>query len=214
MKKIQIDLQSTASHEVDPQKGFTPLCPNELPVKDGHTIANELNRQAKFGSVRTISKDVHPSNAIWISNNDKTQFTKIENEPNVDIVWNAHCMSGTKGAELIDGLPHLSKYNFIVFKGVEPDFHPYSGVYHDNAKLISTGLKEYYDMEGIMTVIVGGLALDFCVFDTVKDLINNGMDVIVNLSATKAIGDVKETVKKLKDIGAIIINSVDDLEII
>ena len=36
-----------ASIDVDPQKTFTELCPNELPVKDGHLIADALNRQAQ-----------------------------------------------------------------------------------------------------------------------------------------------------------------------
>ncbi len=33
----------TAAFDVDAQKGFTPLCPDELPVVGGHLIGAELN---------------------------------------------------------------------------------------------------------------------------------------------------------------------------
>lgn len=198
--KIRVSKRTTASHEVDPQKGFSPLCPKELPVPDGHNIVNELNRQARFGILRTVSKDVHPSNAIWIANKTIKQFSplKIKGEKNVDIVWNKHCMSGTEGAELLPGLPPITEYNYVVFKGIEPNLHPYSSCYHDLKKKLSTGLIEYYEYYGIRTIIIGGLALDYCVMDTILDLANLYYNIIVNLSATRSIGNVEETIKKIK----------------
>ncbi|MBX9837258.1 MAG: hypothetical protein K2X69_02975, partial [Silvanigrellaceae bacterium] len=53
-----------ASFDVDPQKGFTPVCPNELPVPEGDLIVDELNAMAKLASVRVSSKDAHAPNAI------------------------------------------------------------------------------------------------------------------------------------------------------
>ena len=214
MKKIIITRDRTASHEVDPQKGFTPLCPEELPVPDGHNIAGELNWQAKFAKIRTVSKDVHPANALWIADEVIPQLTplNLKDEPNIDVAWKAHCMSGTVGAELIPGLPKITDYHFVVFKGIEPNLHPYSGVYHDLHKNLSTGLVEFYVDNNINTVIVGGLALDFCVKETVFDLINCGMEVIVNLAACRALGDPKPIIEALVDMGAIIIDSCDDLQ--
>ena len=214
MKKIQVDKRFTASHEVDPQKGFTPLCPDELPVEDGQNIVDELNKQAEFAKIRTVSKDVHPSNAIWIATKDKPQFTPIEGESNVDIRWNKHCMSGTYGCELIDGLPSLTEYDYLVFKGTEPTLHPYTGVYHDLQKKISTGLIEFYSHNEIETIIVGGLALDFCVKDTVIDLFNAGFNVIVNVGATRSIGSAAKTIHELLDLGIICIDSSDELELV
>lgn len=37
-----------AAIDVDPQQTFTPLCPNELPVHEGDTIADTLNLQTSF----------------------------------------------------------------------------------------------------------------------------------------------------------------------
>ena len=36
------------SLDIDAQKTFTPLCPAELPVHEGHLIAAELNAQARL----------------------------------------------------------------------------------------------------------------------------------------------------------------------
>ena len=41
-----------ASFDVDAQKGFTPLCPDELPVPGGDTIAPALNQLAARASLR------------------------------------------------------------------------------------------------------------------------------------------------------------------
>jgi len=208
---MKVDKFRTASLDVDAQKGFTPLCPNELPVVDGHLIVDELNNQAKFANFRIGSKDVHPNNAIWIATDENPQFSPVEGE-NVDIRWNKHCMSGTVGAELLDGLPKVSEYDFFVFKGVEPDLHPYSPIYHDKAKKLSTGVIEYLINTNVDTVIVGGLALDYCVFEAVTDLLWNGFNVIINESAVKSIGDFDTTLFKLKHLGAKSVKNSSELE--
>ena len=45
-----------ASFDIDVQNTFTPICPNELPVVEGDLIADELNAQAKFASLRVASR--------------------------------------------------------------------------------------------------------------------------------------------------------------
>ncbi len=159
-EKLTVIFSKTASHNVDPQKGFTPLCPNELPVPDGDNIVGELNAQNNSVKYKTVSKDVHPGNAIWIATKKEPQFSTVEGK-NVDVRWNKHCMSGTYGAELLDGLPKMNEYDFIVAKGYEPDLHPYSSCYHDLGKKLSTGLIEWYNSKEITTVLVSGLATNF-----------------------------------------------------
>jgi nicotinamidase/pyrazinamidase len=202
----------TASIEVDPQKGFTPICPNELPVFNGHLIVDELNRQALKTTFRIFSKDIHPENAIHIATEEYPQFSEVRGDyKNMDIHWNKHCICGTKGSELLDGLPKAEDYDFFVAKGFEPTMHPYSACYHDLEKKISTGLIEWLKVKGIKTVVVGGLALDYCVFETVKDLIRSNIFVIVNKSATKSIGDFSEAVNKLRSLGCEFIECAEEL---
>lgn len=46
---LAIEKQTTASFDVDPQRGFAPLCPAQLPVPAGDEIAPEGLRQAGAG---------------------------------------------------------------------------------------------------------------------------------------------------------------------
>ncbi|MDU2872339.1 MAG: nicotinamidase, partial [Pseudomonas aeruginosa] len=46
-----------ASFDVDAQKGFTPLCPDELPVPGGDAIGAALNQLASRAALRLGSKD-------------------------------------------------------------------------------------------------------------------------------------------------------------
>jgi nicotinamidase/pyrazinamidase len=221
-EKIIVVYDKTASHNVDPQKGFTPLCPDELPVPDGDNIVTELVGQNELVAYRTVSKDMHPANAIWLATKEKHQYTPVEGE-NVDIRWNAHCMSGTKGAELLDGLGKMSDFDFFLAKGYEPELHPYSSCYHDLKKTISTGLIEWYNSKDISTVIVGGLALNIedtplCVGETIIDLVNAGFQVILNLGSTRGLGSDKGRIKFIDMLvdryGVLVVDTYKDIEVI
>lgn len=45
-----------ASFDVDAQKGFTPLCPDELPVPGGDAIGGALNQLASRAALRLGSR--------------------------------------------------------------------------------------------------------------------------------------------------------------
>lgn len=215
--KITVLYNKTVSHNVDPQKGFTPLRENELPISEGHLIGSELAKQNSLLKFKTLSRDIHPSNAIWIADKNNPQLSPIEGK-NVDLRWNAHCMSGTEGSEILDELGAVEDYDYLVIKGVDPHLHPYTSVYQDQEKKISTGLIEWYESKDISTIVVGGLALNYCVGETVKDLSKAGFQVILNLSATKGLGtkeDLNDYIKMLKhDYNVIMIKSIKELNIV
>lgn len=209
---IPINKNTTASFDVDPQNSFTPRCPNELPVPGGDEIASELNKQAVFASFRIGSKDAHSPDSEWAANEENPQFTPIEGK-NMDIRWNMHCVPGTFGFKLIDGLPDEDEYDYFVWKGVETDMHPYGAVYHDLEDKLSTGVIEVLKFGGFSTVIVGGLATDYCVKTTALQLLRAGFEVIVNLAACRGIAEttIQAAITEMKDAGAVLINSSDEL---
>jgi nicotinamidase/pyrazinamidase len=206
---IYVSAGAMASLDVDAQQGFTPLCLDELPVPGGHDIAKELNRQAKLVRLRTASKDAHCPNALWRATKEYPQLTPITGK-NIDVRWNMHCVPGTKGFELIPGLPPVIRYKYVAYKGMEPDMHPYGACYHDLAGTISTGLIEYYECNGIRVVIVGGLATEYCVKVTVLQLIQASFGVVVNLGACRGF-DPEPAIKEMKEAGALIVGSAAEL---
>jgi len=209
MKELFVTYGKTASMDVDAQNGFTPNCPGELPVPDGDKIVEECNNNAKKAAFRYMSKDAHPYHGAWAVKNDP-MLTPV-GLPNVDVAWPRHCVVGTFGFELLKGLPKPSEYNFILYKGAEFDMHPCSPVYHDLGKKISTGLIEKATFDGVDTFILGGLALDYCLGEAAFDLRKAGFRVIVNLAATKAIGDAKAFVEKAEKEGIEFVENSDEI---
>jgi nicotinamidase/pyrazinamidase len=210
---IAIDKLHTASFDVDAQKTFTTLCPTELPVPEGDRIAESLNAQAQFARYRVGSKDAHSPKALWVANEKNPVFSPIAGI-DMDIHWPVHAVPGTLGFELLEGLPHPREYDFFVWKGIEPDMHPYGACYHDFAETLSTGLIEFLRSKKIDTIIVGGLALDYCVKTTALQLLRAGFRVIINLSATASIAPETENAAKklLKEEGTIFIEGLDELQ--
>jgi len=206
--------KNIASFDVDAEKCFTPLCPKELPVENGHLIVNELNAQAKHAQFRIGSKDAHSPFAVWVTQDPAEIAKPIKNPgPNADLKWTLHGVPGTKGFELLDGLPTPSEYDYFVWKGIEVDFHPYGACYHTMDEKLSTGVIEFLNSKNIHCVLIGGLALDFCVGITALQLSNAGFRVIVNKAATRGItdGGIQKMLVNLKDKGVEIIDSAIDI---
>lgn len=215
MSKVTIDRQDhVASIEVHTQYTFTPECPDELPVAGGTEIVPELNAQAKLAAYRIGSKEAHNLNAIWIATDKRPQLSPISG-PNVDVRWKPHSIVGTKGFELIAGLPRITDYDYFVWEGIEPDLHPYGVCYHDFAEKLSTGLIEFLQSRHITTVIVGGLATDYCVKVSSLQLIRAGFKVVVNLGACRGIdeGTIAAAKQEMQSAGVIFVNSAAEISL-
>ncbi len=175
-----------ASFDVDAQKTFTPLCPQELPVPKGNEISSALNKQASYAQYRIGSKDAHPANPLWLADNENPTGTPIT-APQMDQYWPAHAHIGSRGFELLDELPHPSEYDFFVYKGIERDMHPYGACFHDLKEKQSTGVIEWLKQKEVTTVIIGGLALDYCVKITALQLQRAQFNVIINQAACRGL---------------------------
>ena len=206
---------TVAAIDIDAQNCFTPLCPDELPVPEGHTIVNELNRQAELAGWRIGSKDAHSPAALWVASDVQPQLSAITGHKNLDVRWNLHAVPGTKGFELLEGLPPVADYDFFVWKGIEPDFHPYGACYHDLANKRSTGIIEFLSSHHITTVLAGGLALDFCVKTTVLQLREAGFRVIVNYGATRGLmpETIDQAVNDMMDAGVEFVANASQLQV-
>lgn len=209
---MQLNKSLVASFDVDAQNCFTPLCPNECPVPEGNEIVTELNAQAEFASYRLGSKDAHSPQAIWVADETHAQLSPICGD-NVDVYWNQHAVPGTKGFELLEGLPHPSRYDFFVWKGIELDMHPYGACFHDLREQQSTGVIEYLRSHQVTAVIVGGLALDYCVKITAMQLVRSGFLVLINLGACRSVAYDSEcnAVQVMRDSGIQFVDCANEL---
>ena len=211
---MRVDRATTASFDVDPQRGFTPLCPDELPVAGGDQIADELNAQAEFASARLVSKDCHPAEAPWVAHSAEEIMQPVRGDyPDLDIKWPPHCVAGSEGNRLIPGLPDEEAYDLVIEKGLNPLMHPYGACYQDLAETISTGAIEWLKKQRIDTVLLGGLATDYCVKTTGLQLLQAGLRVIVNLAGCRGVAEEtsQQGIEELRCAGAEFINSSGEL---
>jgi nicotinamidase/pyrazinamidase len=93
--------------------------------------------------------------------------------------WPAHCVQGTPGAELAAEL-RLPKESVIVSKGSDLDRDAYSAF--EGTKL-ETALRAL----DVQRVLVGGLATDYCVLQTVRDARAKGYAVLLLDDATRGV---------------------------
>lgn len=202
-----------ASFDVDAQKGFTPLCPDELPVPGGDAVAPALNQLATRASLRLGSKDAHSPQATWVAPSHAEMLKPLP-LANADLSWVSHCVPGTPGFELLDELPAPLDYDYFVWKGVEPDLHPYGACYHDLAEKRSTGVIEFLRHNGVDRVLVGGLALDYCVKTTALQLRRAGFAVDVYLPACRAIAEdtANSACAEMRAAGIALHASLDELD--
>lgn len=197
------------SLDIDAQKTFTPLCPQELPIIEGDQIVEELNAQAKLADLRVMTKDAHSPSAVWIKQDPALNTTPAPfvNAPHY---WVSHAIVGSYGFELLDGLPKETDYDFCVWKGVSPDLHPYGACYHDFQEKLSTGLIEWLRDKKAKTLIVGGLATDYCVKTSIMQLVGKGdWQIILNLAACRGIAadTTKAALDEMQKAGVIILEN-------
>jgi nicotinamidase/pyrazinamidase len=191
-----------------------------LPVPDGDNIVGECLKTFKKTRYKIASKDVHAANADWITNTLSAIATPIDISktfrPQVDLYWPRHCEAGTAGVELIPGLPPIEEFDFVVYKGIEKNIHVYSAIYHllnpnKSGNRISTGVVEFLKYNDIYTVIIVGLATNYCCMATAMDLAEAGFRVIMNLGGCRGIGDINSAVEKMKAVGIEFVNSSEEL---
>lgn len=124
------------------------------------------------------AQDWHPANHACFANNAGMEPFSVKKmnygNGEVDqIIWPAHCVQHTKGAELISDPPPLE---YVVMKGADASVDNHSAFHEGNG--VSTGLQEYLHQKGIKNVVVFGPTGDFCVYYTVLDSVKHGFRTI------------------------------------
>jgi nicotinamidase/pyrazinamidase len=151
---------------VDVQRGFTDLCPRELPVPGGAGIVPNVNALLALPFARIdATQDWHPP--------DHRSFLG-----RADNLYPPHCVMNTDGAEFLPGL-HTHRFNTIWRKGYDPNYEAYAVTAQHPA------FAPFLAACGIKAVVVCGIATNICCFFSARDLKRAGFDVwlVENASA-------------------------------
>ncbi len=194
---------------VDVQNDFCPG--GALPVPEGDRVVEIINRiQARFDLV-VATQDWHPAaHGSFAANHPGHSLgEQIELAGLPQILWPAHCVQDTAGAELHPGLDR-SRIARVFRKGTDPSVDSYSGFF-DNGRRASTGLGEYLKDQGVSEVYVCGLATDYCVKATALDAVELGLKAYLVEDASRGVefreGDVGRAIAAMREHGVIVVQS-------
>lgn len=91
--------------------------------------------------------------------------------------WPPHCVQGTHGADIHEVLAPYADEDLSFFKGEDSNLEQYSGFEGRNPA--GQSLREVLEILAVRHVVVCGIATEFCVYNTARDLQNAGFKVSV-----------------------------------
>jgi nicotinamidase/pyrazinamidase len=172
---------------VDVQNDFCP--DGAVPVADGEAVVTVLNEYVrlftKAGAAVYFTRDWHPV--------DHISFKEQGGD------WPPHCVRGTHGAEFHPEL-RVPVAAHVISKAERQDRDAYSGFQDTD---LAVRLRE----ARAETVLVGGLATDYCVKETVLDALSEGFKTYLLIDACKGVdvkpGDSRRAIEEMKARGAL-----------
>jgi nicotinamidase/pyrazinamidase len=179
---------------VDFQNDFCPG--GALAVAEGDRVAEAFGPLLDRFDLVVATRDWHPR--------DHGSFVGVEVDPALwhgldpPSIWPVHCVQGTHGAELHPALDR-SRVHVVVDKGQDPNSQGYSA-FQD------TALAELLRDRSVDSVVIGGLATDYCVLNSVLDARAEGFGVTVLEDGIRAVevnpGDAERAIEAMRAAGA------------
>ncbi len=167
---------STALVVVDMQNDFAHP-DGSLFVSGGDALLGPVNDEiaaaADAGAVVVLTQDWHPpSTPHFVTDGG---------------VWPVHCVAGTWGAELVDGLDPDHRAGAVIRKGTngEDGYSAFMMREPDSTIDIPTGLAGLLRERGVARVVVVGLATDVCVAATAGSAAAAGFATTVLWAASR-----------------------------
>lgn len=148
-----------------------PLATQIIPV------LKNLLKSRNEGTLYFASQDWHPeAHGSFAENLHAVPFSETTLNGLVQTAWPTHCVQGTYGAQFIEQMPLA---DVVIQKGQDILNDSYSAVADQGIPPKKTKLLSHLNAEGIQRLFICGVATDFCVAATVRDLCQHGFDVIV-----------------------------------
>lgn len=152
---------------VDVQRDFLPG--GNLGVPEGDAVVPVLNRYIDAARRKGIpvfaSRDWHP---------ERHCSFKSQGGP-----WPPHCVADTPGAAFAENL-RLPADAIVIDKATRAEADAYSA-------FADAALADQLRARGVKRLLVGGLATDYCVLNTVRDALAEGFEVLLLEDAIRAV---------------------------
>jgi nicotinamidase/pyrazinamidase len=193
------DIRAAVLLEIDVQYDFCPA--GALAVDRGDEVIAPLNALARefvrAGGRVAATQDWHPAGHISFASahegkkpGDALDLPELKNQT----LWPDHCVQGSRGARLHEQLD-INPVSLILRKGFRRNLDSYSAFFENDRKT-PTGLEGWLRGLGVTTVVLGGLATDYCVFYSAADARSLGFDTIVLSDAVRGVGYPEGSVER------------------
>jgi nicotinamidase/pyrazinamidase len=198
---------------VDLQYDFMPG--GALPVPDGDAVVPVANALMPAFTLVVATQDWHPADhgSFAVNHPGTAPGDMVDLGGVPQILWPAHCVQNTKGAELHADLRAVD-IDHIVHKGTDRNVDSYS-TFFDNARQRETGLDKYLKQHDVDELVLMGLATDYCVQYSVLDAVELGYAVTVVSDGCRGIGlyptDIDDAWERMRGAGAAVAESADVL---
>lgn len=188
---------------VDIQNDFCPG--GSLAVPRGDEVVEVANRLTSLYDLVVATQDWHPAShkSFAVNNPGHEVGETIELGGLEQVLWPEHCVQGSEGAGFCPGLD-TDRISRVFQKGTDPEIDSYSG-FHDNGHKRSTGLADYLRSRQVDTIVVMGLATDYCVKFTALDGIREGFSVTLVEDGCRGVelqpGDCAAAIAEMREAG-------------
>lgn len=189
---------------VDIQNDFMPF--GSLPVAEGDAVVAVANTVSPRFELVVATQDWHPPDSgSFASNHAGRQPGDVVDLGGVpQVLWPDHCVQDTPGASFHSALD-ITPIGHVVHKGVDPGIDSYS-TFFDNARKRSTGLEDFLRELRVDSVVLLGLATDYCVRFSALDGLALGFGVTVVEDGCRAVdlrpGDGGRALEEMRAAGA------------
>jgi nicotinamidase/pyrazinamidase len=212
--KMPIDPTNTSIILVDIQADFTEVKNGNLKVPGTDqeyikAVEQALRILKNKGFLVIATQDWHPPNHISFFTNhpQRKPFEEIVIGQRRQTLWPPHCVQNTEGAKIIIRQELIDR---VVKKGQNRLYDSYSAFQDDGG--FETELGSILKTLKIQELVVFGLAIDYCVFSTIKDAIKRGYPVHLILELSRGVDPktTEEAIEQMKNLGVHIYDRLSD----
>jgi nicotinamidase/pyrazinamidase len=171
-----------------------------LAVPGGEEVVSVANILLEKFPISILTQDWHPAGHVS-AGKESYSIDKSESQPRM--LWPDHCVAGSKGADF-HPLLQAERARLILRKGTSLGLDSFSAFFENDGQT-PTGLSGLLRVLGIGSIVVVGLATDYCVKATALDARKLGLGVDIVVEGVRGVdaspGDAEKALEIMKSEG-------------